>query len=119
MPETNLKNGDVSAYGFMCGYVQVKEVGKAVTYNARNEAFFEESKPRFQVKLFAEGCVYHIQVSDWLQYYGLREWQSYDSLKEARKGFRQAVKYYSKNDPEPLESRRFFDSSYTPEWEKE
>ena len=48
----------------------------------------------------------------------LREWQSYDSLKEARKGFRQAVKYYSKNDPEPLESRRFFDYSYTPEWEK-
>ena len=118
MPETNLKNGDVSAYGFMCGYVQVKEVGKPVTHNARNEAFFEESKPRFQVKLFAEGCVYHVQVSDWLQYYGLREWQSYDSLKEARKGFRQAVKYYSKNDPEPLESRRFFDYSYTPEWEK-
>ena len=118
MPETNLKNGDVSAYGFMCGYVQKKEVGRPVTHNARSEPFFEESKPRFQVKLFAEGCVYHIRVSDWLQYYGWREWQSYDSLKEARKGFRQAVKYYSKNDPEPLESRRAFDSFDVPEWEK-
>lgn len=115
MPETNLKNGDVSAYGFMCGYVQKKEVGRPVTHNARNEAFFEESKPRFQVKLFAEGCVYHVQVSDWLQYYGLREWQSYDSLKEARKGFRQAAKYYSKNDPEPYDHAPIF---ATPEWEK-
>ena len=70
------------------------------------------------MKLFAEGRAYHVQVSDWLQYLGLREWQTYDSLKEARKGFRQAVKYYGKNDPEPLESRLSFDYSYTPEWEK-
>lgn len=104
MPETNLKNGDVSAYGFMCGYIQQKNVGVPVTHNARNEPFFEESKPRFRVQLYKDG-VWHLQISDWLQQYGYREWACYDTLTEARKAFAKAVKFYTNNDPEPLESR--------------
>lgn len=119
MPKTNLKNGDVSAYGFMCGHVQSKEVGKSITHNARSEPFFEESRPRFIVSLNAEGCVYHLRVSDWLQYLGLREWQSYETLTEARKAFKAAVRWYSKNDPEPYDHRSVSYGLTMPEWEKE
>lgn len=95
MPETNLKNGDVSVYGFYCGYVQKKECGPVVEIKNPFGKFSKVS--RFTVRLYGDG-VYHIQVTDWKLFFGLEAWETYDTLKEARAAYKRAVKFYSKQD---------------------
>lgn len=60
-------NGDLSAYGLSCGYVQ-----SARTENTKKE-------------LYKEGNVYHVRKFE----FGMRTvWEGFERLKEARKTYR-------------------------------
>ena len=68
MPEIKLKSGKLSAYGFTCGYVEHRQVGKV------------------RIKMWHEGCVYHVLAFDECRNVRLF-WESFDSLPDARKRF--------------------------------
>ena len=114
MPELNLKNGDVSAYGFMCGYSQIARVGEQM--QIKNPFGGWTNVHRFEVQLFADG-VFHVRVSDWRLPLGLEAWYSFDKLSEARKYFKKAVKFYSSV---PLDYRaQRYDPRTEHEWIKD
>lgn len=70
------KYGDMSAYGFLCGYVQT--VG--------GEREFTQS----EAYLYAEGDCYHVRrpLAEGEEYHLPMGWDSYDSLTEARAALR-------------------------------
>jgi len=71
-------NGDLSVYALNCGYIQ-----SATTPD-----------DRFTVKLFADG-VYHVRITDAEMTLGWTAWESFDTLREARRAYRKALKHYS------------------------
>ena len=80
MPELNNVNGDVSYYGFACGYVQR----------------FETDTSKMTLELYGEGCVYQVRhfyyamqnsADEWNAPDSWRKWDSFDNLKDARKRF--------------------------------
>lgn len=79
--KTKNKNGELSAYGLACGYVECAE------------------KNQFSAKLYNEGACYHVQYfnrnahfSNWNDISGGRFWLSFTSLTEARKAYRKLAR---------------------------
>lgn len=103
--DTHLKNGDVSAYGFACGYVQIREFGPTVpdkiARRVHREMHGEDSPivvPRFQVRMDFNGCTYDVKVWDFRPDDGRdmsSRWEQVDTLGEARALFRSLVREYS------------------------
>jgi hypothetical protein len=93
MPKFRNANGDVSAYGFACGHVQ--------SWTTDGQAYYSTNANGVQLSL--DG-VWHVRTRSVGEThdadgYGVRGpngallgWESFDSLTEARKAFRSAIR---------------------------
>lgn len=102
--DITLKNGDISAYGLACGYVQTASVGPVIPDRIRRktEDYVNRGRDippstatvaRFQVRLTSNGCTYDVERWDHSDL--CREttlWEQYDTLTEARRAFRRMVR---------------------------
>ena len=89
MPKALLSNGDVSEYGLAIGYVQT-----------------EHPQLHIKVSMKWNGCTYDVHVLDLVALVG--QWAQYDTLKDARAGYRRAVRRYMDSDVSALDK--------TPPW---
>lgn len=76
-----LKNGELTAYSFACGYIQRAVIGGA---------------GGVQLDLWREGACYHVRGHKYGE--GRLFWDSYDTLGEARKAFHKAKAQLRKVD---------------------
>lgn len=106
MTNTNitLKNGDISAYGFMCGYVQTAHIGPIVPDRIAREVEDHVSRgqgcapsvatvARYEVRMTSNGCAY--DVKRWDHSDLCREttvWEQHETLVEARRAYRRMVR---------------------------
>ncbi len=67
--------GELSAYAFLCGYIEKTEI------------------KHIRITLYFES-VYHIKVSDDREL-GVIKWESFETLTEARKFYKQQIKQYN------------------------
>ena len=67
------KNGDVSAYGFICGYIQERTIGK------------------LRVKLYQEAGARFYQVIVFYNDFRIK-WETLETLKSARAEYRSAIR---------------------------
>lgn len=72
MNKFKLKDGQLSQYAFLCGYVQEKEISG------------------IQLQLYHEGCVWQVRAHDFNRHKRIL-WESFDQdrLTEARKLYKQ------------------------------
>lgn len=68
----HLKNGDLSAYAFACGYIQVHKINEIET------------------TLYHDGC-FHVRTNDFNEHKRIK-WESYSSLVEARNEYKEQCK---------------------------
>lgn len=88
------KDGSLTAYALACGYIQVSLTGPIVddgmsTFEAPAEVH------RYSVRLSAAGNCYDIAVRDVNLSSGLAAWHQFDTLTQARRAYRRAVRHYS------------------------
>ena len=72
-PKFNNKDGSLTAYGFLCGYIQSK------TYST--------GKDEIRVELYHDSC-YHVRKFDYREGKEFRVWESFDNLTDARKAYK-------------------------------
>lgn len=100
----NKENGDLTAYGFACGYVQKKsvEIHVGKPYNHNGE------KGRVEIQLFKD-CIYFVQISVYKRVpkhagcCGVETDEElltgnaigFDKLSKARKAYAKAIGYWS------------------------
>lgn len=83
------KSGSLTQYAFGCGYIENHAVANG----------------RYDVQLSLDGD-WHVKVRDEDLDLGLAAWESYSTLKEARRAVARARTYYAKRgDAEPVERR--------------
>lgn len=101
--DIRLRDGQISAYGLMCGYVQVSTGGPIIPDRIRRGIENAEARPgdapstattpRYEVRLTFNGCTY--DVKRWDHENLCRDttvWDQYDTLTEARRAFRAMVR---------------------------
>lgn len=101
--DIHLANGDISAYGLMCGYVQVHTGGPIIPDHIRRriedaqarpgDAPSTATTPRYEMRLSFNGCTY--DVERWDHENLSRDttvWEQYETLTEARRAFRAMVR---------------------------
>ncbi len=71
-PKFRLKNGELSAYALLCGYLQKQEINNVET------------------TLYHEGC-FHVRSHNFVEHKRIK-WESFNSLVEARKEYRKQCK---------------------------
>ena len=119
-PKFHNANGDLSMYALNCGYIQKTLTGPEV--NAGNELPFGSDEPimlpRYEVALSGSGASWDVKVSDHRLSYGLAAWEQFDTLTSARKAYRRAVAYYSREDVGTAEAivRDNTPEAVTPAW---
>ncbi len=90
---THLANGDVSAYGFACGYVQAWTTDGAHNYYGTdaNGVMLYHAGACFHVRTRIVGET-HDDYGTAIRAYGARvDWQSFDTLTEARAAYRREI----------------------------
>jgi serine/threonine protein phosphatase PrpC len=80
-----LKNGELNAYSFACGYIQKAELRKVSTDHHTS------------LELWHEGACYHVRAHDH-ELKGRIFWESFDSLGDARKFFHSELKKLKKGN---------------------
>lgn len=107
--DIHLANGDVSAYGLACGYVQISRGGPIIpdgirrkvedyANRGRNIAPSDATIPRYEVRLTFNGCTY--DVERWDHENLSRDttvWEQYETIREARAAFRAMVRAMDKD----------------------
>ncbi len=76
-PKFRNKDGSLTAYSFACGYIETEDFGK------------------INLQLWHEGACYHVRAHDHDEK-GRLFWESFDTLGEARKFFKQKIREFKK-----------------------
>lgn len=102
--DITLKNGDISAYGFMCGYVQTASVGPIIpdhiardvedcANRGRDVPPSSATVARYEVRLASNGTSYDVKRRDYSDLGpDTTVWDQYETLGEARRAFRRMTR---------------------------
>lgn len=107
--DIHLANGDISAYGLACGYVQVSRGGPIIpdrtrraiedhANHGRGIAPSDATIPRYEVRMTFNGCTYDVKRWDHEDLNrDTTAWEQYETVREARAAFRAMTRSIGKH----------------------
>lgn len=85
--------GELTAYAFSCGYIEVAVTGPKIEDNLPFEAYALISKYRVTLKRMPAVTAYRVTVTG--HGTGIESDRAWSTLKEARKDYKQMIKAFS------------------------